>query len=198
MTEVAPRSVAQNTAARTAKDKSCLLGVMHRYLETCNVDRVEPVLVLGGGQEDVDILTACGFKQIVMSNIDSQGLALDAENIALPDNSYSVVFAHAVLHHCRSPHKALGEMVRVARQHVFFLEPNDSWALRLLVRLKFSFPYELAAVAAHDYLEGGMRNSSIPNYIYRWTGHEVKKCVAAYHPERRIKVRAFILGFLRE
>jgi SAM-dependent methyltransferase len=149
MAEVAPWSVAQNTAARTVKDKTCLLGVVHRYLEACNVDRVEPVLVLGGGQEEVDILTACGFKQIVMSNIDSPGLALDAENIALPDNSYSVVFAQAVLHHCRSPHKAVGETVRVARQHVFFLAPNDSWALRLLVCLKFSFPYELAAVAAH-------------------------------------------------
>ena len=76
----------------------------------------------------------------------------------------------------------------MARQHVLFLEPNDSWALRFLVRLKLSFPYELAAVVAHDYKEGGMRNGSIPNYIYRWTGHEVQKCVAAYHPERRMRV----------
>jgi hypothetical protein len=81
-------------------------------------------------------------------------------------------------------------MVRVARQHVFFLEPNDSWALRMLVRLGYSFPYELAAVAAHEYLRGGMRDGPIPNYIYRWTGHEVEKSVASYHPERRCLVRA--------
>src|SRR5260370_450162 len=115
--------------------------------------------------QPIRLLTACGFKQMVMSNIDCPGLALDAENIALPDNSYPVVFAHAVLHHCRSPHKAIGEMVRVARQHVFFLEPNDSWAVRMLVRLGYSFPYELAAVAAHEYLHGGMRDGPIPNYI---------------------------------
>jgi SAM-dependent methyltransferase len=127
---------------------------------------------------------------MVMSNIDSTSLALDAENIALPDNSYPIVFAHAVLHHCRSPHKAIGEMVRVARQHVFFLEPNDSWALRMLVRLGYSFPYELAAVAAHEYLHGGMRDGPIPNYIYRWTGREVEKSVASYHPERQFLVRA--------
>ncbi|HLJ42290.1 MAG TPA: methyltransferase domain-containing protein [Candidatus Acidoferrales bacterium] len=117
-------------------------------------------------------------------------MVLDAENIALPDNSYPVVFAHAVLHHCRSPQKALGEMVRVSQKHVFFVEPNDSWALRMLVRLGFSFPYELAAVAAHEYTRGGMRNGPIPNYIYRWTGHEARKSVFAYHPELRLRVRA--------
>jgi len=190
MTEAARGFVAEKTSPSLEKDKSCLLGVVRRHLETCKVNRDEPVLVLGGGQEDLDILAACGFRQIVLSNLDFPDLALDAENIALPDDSYSVVFAHAVLHHCRSPHRAVGEMVRVARQHVFFLEPNDSWALWLLVRLKVSFPYELAAVAGHDYIEGGMRNGSIPNYIYRWTRHEVEKCVAAYHPERKIYVRA--------
>jgi hypothetical protein len=191
MLEAVESSAAGNAAVSTAKDKSCLLAVVKRYLETCRVNLDDPVLVLGGGQEDLDILTVCGLKQIVMSNLDSPDLALDAENIALPDNSYPLVFAHAVLHHCRSPHKAVGEMVRVARQHVFFLEPNDSWALRLLVRLKLSFPYELAAVVAHDYIQGGLRNGPIPNYIYRWTGHEVEKCLAAYHPERRITVRAY-------
>src|SRR5271155_5766883 len=100
MTEVAQWPAAGNTATRTAKDMTCLLRVLHRYLETCDVDRDKPVLVLGGGEEDVDILTASGFKQLVMSNINSPGLALDAENIALSDDSYDVVFAHAVLHHC--------------------------------------------------------------------------------------------------
>ena len=190
MAEAVDLREVENSVSRTHKDKSCLLEVIGRYREACGVDGNQPVLVLGGGQEDLDILTACGFKQMVMSNIDSPGLALDAENIALPDNSYPIVFAHAVLHHCRSPHKAIGEMVRVARQHVFFLEPNDSWAVRMLVRLGYSFPYELAAVAAHEYLHGGMRDGPIPNYIYRWTGHEVEKSVASYHPERQFQVRA--------
>jgi len=82
-------------------------------------------------------------------------------------------------------------MVRVSAQHVFFVEPNDSWALRLLTRLNLSFPYELAAVAAHEYLHGGMRDGPIPNYIYRWTAREVEKSVAAYHPEQKLQVRAY-------
>ena len=96
-------------------------------------------MVLGGEQEDIDILIACGFEEIVLSNLDDAGMALDAENIALPDDSYSLVFAHAVLHHCCCPQKAIGEMVRVSQHHVFFVEPNDSWALRVLVRLGFRF-----------------------------------------------------------
>ncbi len=190
MAEAAELQAVENGIPRTPKDKSCLLGVISRHLEACEVDRSRPVLVLGGEQEDIDILTACGFEKIVLSNLDAAGMALDAENVALADDRYPVVFAHAVLHHCRCPQKAVGEMVRVSQQHVFFVEPNDSWALRSLVRLGFSFPYELAAVAAHEYLHGGMRDGPIPNYIYRWTGHEVEKSVASYHPERQFLVRA--------
>ena len=190
MSEAVGLPHAENSIQGAPKDKSCLLDVIGRYLKTCRVDRSQPVLALGGGQEDMEILSACGFKQIVLSNLNAAGLALDAENIALPDNSYPIVFAHAILHHCRCPHKALGEMVRVAQQHVFFFEPNDSFALRFLVRNGFSFPYELSAVAAQEYLRGGLRDGPIPNYIYRWTEREAAKCVAAYHPERQFAVRA--------
>jgi hypothetical protein len=179
--------VGKDCVARVPKDKSRLLKVIQHHFDACNVDTNQPVLVLGGGKEDLEMLSACGFKQIVLSNLDGTAMALDAENISLPDNSYPVVFAHAVLHHCRSPQKALGEMVRVSQKHVFFLEPNDSWALRMLVRLGFSFPYEIGGVVNNGY-SGGMRNGPIPNYIYRWTEREVIKSVSAYHPERQFQV----------
>ncbi len=178
----------KSCVAQTPKGKSCLLKVIRHYFEACGVDTNQPVLVLGGGQEDLEMLAACDFKQIVLSNLDGTAMALDAENISLPDDSYPVVFAHAVLHHCRSPQKALGEMVRVSQKHAFFLEPNDSWALRMLVRLGFSFPYEIGGVVNHG-CSGGMRNGSIPNYIYRWTEREVIKSVSTYHPERQFQVR---------
>jgi SAM-dependent methyltransferase len=190
MSEAANLPVAENIIKGASKDKSCLLNVISRYLKAHGVDTSQPVLALGAGQEDLEILNACGFKQIVLSNLETAGLALDAENISLPDNSYPVVFAHAVLHHCRCPHKAVGEMARVAQRHVLFIEPNDSWALRFLVRKGLSFPYELSAVAAQQYLRGGLRDGPIPNYIYRWTGREVAKCVAAYHPERQFDISA--------
>jgi hypothetical protein len=190
MSEAVGMTTVDNDIHKTAKDKSCLLGVMRLYMDRLEVDTSQPILVLGGEQEDEDILTMCGFKHIVLSNLETVGMSLDAENIALPDNSYAVVFAHAVLHHCRCPQKAVGEMVRVSRDHVFFVEPNDSLALRLLSKLGFSFPFELAAVAAHDYVHGGMRDGPIPNFIFRWSQREVGKCVAAYHPERSVDVCA--------
>jgi SAM-dependent methyltransferase len=183
------RTAVTGAGPSNPRDKS-FLPIFERHLQMLAVDRTQPVLVVGGADEDLEILSAVGFRQIVLSNLRGGELNLDAEDIQLPDDSYSIVFSHTVLHHCRCPQKALGEMVRVARQHVFLLEPNDSWALRLLVRLKVLVPYEVGITAIHDYLEGGMRNGSIPNYIYRWTEQEVKKCVAAYHPERRINVRA--------
>jgi len=176
---------------QTSKEQSCLLKVIRHYLDVCEIDMREPVLVVGGGQEDKEILTACGFEQIVLSNLGRTGTGLDAENISLPDDSYPVVFAHAVLHHCRCPQKALGEMVRVSQKHALFLEPNDSWTLHMLVRLGYSFPYELAAVAGNGYTRGGMRNGPIPNYIYRWTKEAVKSCVFAYHPERHFEIHAY-------
>ncbi len=183
-------SEAETGVIPVPKDKSCMLSVIRHHIDSCGVDKSQPVLVVGGGQEDVEILSACGFERIVISNLDADGMALDAENIALPDDSYPVIFAHAVLHHCRSPQKAVGEMARVCQKHVFFLEPNDSWALRALVRLGFSFPYELAAVAANGYTCGGVRNGPIPNFIYRWTSREVIKSLCSYLPERQFEVRA--------
>lgn len=190
MSKTAELLASEDCVTATPKNRSCLLRTLERHLELCNVDKSQQVLVIGGSQDDLEILSACGFKETVLSNITGD-VAIDAENIGLPDNSYPIVFAHAVLHHCRSPHKAVGEMVRVSRQHVFFVEPNDSWAMRLLTRLNLSFPYELAAVAAHQYIHGGMRDGPIPNYIYRWTARDVEKSVAAYHPERKLEVRAY-------
>ena len=175
----------------TPMEKSRLLAVIRGHLAACRVDRSQPVLVVGGRQEDLEILSACGFERILLTNLDaSASAALDAENIALPDDSFPVVFAHDVLHHCRSPQKAVGEMVRVSQKHVFFAEPNDSLTLRVLVGLGFSFPYEIAAVVDNGYTCGGMRNGPVPNYFYRWTGREVEKSVYTYHPERQFHIRA--------
>jgi len=164
---------------------------MEDHLRRLAVDRSQPVLVIGGAEEDLEVLSRLGFRDVVLSNLGTGKLSIDAEEIQLPDDSYSIVFAHAVLHHCRCPQLALGEMVRVARNHVFFLEPSDSWALRILVDMGFSFPYELAAVSDNGYTQGGMRNGPVPNYIYRWTRRSAIHAVSSYLPERRFLVLPF-------
>jgi hypothetical protein len=184
-----------------------LLRVLRAELEACHIPLDQQVLIVGGSAEDEQLLRQAGFQRIVNSNLstdmerlnseetngsreETKHLALDAEQIDLPSDSHDLVFASEVLHHCASPHKALCEMLRVSRRYVVFMEPNDSAAMNALVRMNFSFPYELPAVIHHNYQSGGLRDSQIPNFIYRWNRHEVEKTVASCIPERIFSVRA--------
>jgi SAM-dependent methyltransferase len=181
-----------------------LLRALTSQIKASGISFDQRALIIGGSADDEQLLRDVGFQQIVNSNLptdmdrlvagepvpETEHLALDAEHIDLPDDSFDLVFASEVLHHCRSPHQALCEMIRVSRRHVLFMEPNDSLAMAALVKMRFSFPYELPAVVAHDYRSGGLRDSQIPNFIYRWNQHEVVKTVSACIPERVFSVRA--------
>ncbi|MGC1784506.1 MAG: methyltransferase domain-containing protein [Acidobacteriaceae bacterium] len=161
------------------------------------LDLLSDVLVVGGSAEDGRTLHKIGFTRVTVSNLldprpseqadlddaEMRTVKVDAEAMELADNSYDLVLAHEVLHHCRSPHKALLEMLRVSRRHVILLEPNNSLAMRLLVKLRFSFPYELPAVIAHGFRTGGVRDGSIPNYIYRWNAMDLYQATASYLAE---------------
>jgi SAM-dependent methyltransferase len=142
------------------KRRDQFLAVFLRHLKTCHIDTNEKLLVLGGSWQDAKLLVCAGFKDITLSNlhleleegahsnlsVEVKLLAIDAEQVDLPDGSFDCVFAHEVLHHCRSPHRTLREMLRVARKHVVALEPNDSFLMRVLTWAGFSFPYEIFSV----------------------------------------------------
>jgi SAM-dependent methyltransferase len=165
----------------------------------------EKLLVIGGTWQDVELLRGAGFKDITLSNFKSgfeenansdpsnkvKMLEIDAEQIGLLDGSFDFIFAHEVLHHCRSPHRALCEMLRVARKHVVLLEPNDSFVMRALTRTGLSFPYEIFSVVGHGYEAGGVRDSCIPNFIYRWTASEARKTVSSYLAEYLFEVHPY-------
>jgi SAM-dependent methyltransferase len=183
------------------KDRSHFLAVLDYYKEMVGIDINATILVIGGTQEDVDVLRHCGFRWITLSNIDSIAetpesigtspvMGVDAEDSHLPDNAYDVVFVHEAIHHCRCPHRALCEMLRISKHYVVMMEPNDSACMRLLVRLRFSFPFEIAAVVDNDYEHGGVRNSQVPNFIYRWSRHEVYKAAASFLAEYRFDLYA--------
>src|SRR5712664_4712209 len=176
------------------------VGLGHRYtasllarsVRELGISLASSVLMLGADTDDVEMMHALGFNNLTTSNIDGFGghLALDAEHIDLPDNSYDIVFAHAVLHHCRSPHAAVLEGCRVARSCMVFLEGNDSLMMRALIRLGMHNPYEVPAVIAHDYKAGGVRNSALPNFVYRWSLSTLRQTVCAGFPERLWPIRA--------
>jgi len=191
--------------AGSEKRRDQFLAVLLRYIKTCHIDTNEKLLVIGGSWQDVELLICAGFNDITLSNFQSQPeedahtnlsakvklLAIDAEQVDLPDGSFDCVFAHEVLHHCRSPHRALCEMLRVARKHVVVLEPNDSFSMRVLTWAGFSFPYEIFSVVYHGYEGGGVRDSCIPNFIYRWTANELRKTVSSYLAEYEFLLHAY-------
>lgn len=165
---------------------------------------IEPgmsVLVSCGGSADRDALAGAGFTDVTITNVDSAGddgaLApfawehQDAEGLTYADGSFDVAIVSAGLHHCRSPHRALLELYRVARVAAIGLESRDSSLMRLAVRLGAVDDYELAAVAAHGLAAGGVANTSTPNFVYRWTEREVEKTIASYAPHARHRVRYF-------
>ncbi len=149
------------------------------------------ILVTCGGKLDRDVLFGFGFDNVTISNIDSQmdsGIApylwehQDAENLTCSNESFEVVIVHAGLHHCHSPHRALLEMYRVARRVVIVFEPRDSFALNVAKRLGFTVDYEIEAVSDSGYQSGGVANSLIPNFVYRWREREVLKTIKSFEP----------------
>lgn len=98
---------------------------------------------------------------------------------------------HLGLHHCLSPHRGLLEMYRVARKGVVVIENRDSLLIRIAVAMGLTGDYELEAVALNEFQWGGVRNTAIPNYVYRWTEREVIKTIESFTPHSVQNVRFY-------
>jgi len=161
--------------------------VVGQLLEQGLLRRDLRVLVVAGSDLDRRVFGGHGFADLTVSNLDAGDAEeyQDAESLTYPDGSFDLAVISAALHHCRSPHRALLELYRVARLAVLGLESRDSALMRLAIRLGVVDEYELTAVASNDFGRGGLRNGPVPNYVYRWTEREVVKTIASAAPERR-------------
>jgi SAM-dependent methyltransferase len=162
------------------------------------------VLVVAGGGYDRDVFMARGYDDVTISNVDTRvdtsgdyapyaWSYQDVERLTFESDSFDVVVVHAGLHHCYSPHRALAEMYRVARRAVVVVEARDSLLVRMAARLGFTDDYEVEAVVANGYVAGGVANSAVPNYVYRWTERELEKLVRALDPTGTPQLR-FVYG----
>src|SRR5512146_1574151 len=173
------------------RDLSVPIRILRNYAKAANVALDSRVLVLGAANDDAAILRGAGFQNLTLSNVNSSTVQLNAEDIALSDESFDLVFAPATLHHCRSPYEALAEMLRVARRWVVFFEPNDSLAARLAVMSGLKQAYEIGAVTDNHNVSGGVMDSDVPNFIHRWTPSELNKTAACALPERRLSCHSY-------
>ncbi|MBE2179416.1 MAG: methyltransferase domain-containing protein [Chthoniobacterales bacterium] len=142
------------------------------------------VLVVCGGPKDDASLRRAGLTNFEMSNI-SGDVAVDVENLAHADGSFDAVIVHSGLHHCASPHRGLLEMHRVASKCIILFEPADNFVTRTGRRLGIGQTYEFAAVADNGLRCAGWRNTSVPNWVYRFTAQEIRQtinCAAPFGP----------------
>jgi SAM-dependent methyltransferase len=160
--------------------------VLGALLEQGLLERDLRILVVAGGEVDRAAFAALGFTDVTITNLSEAGdERQDAEALGYPDDTFDVAVISAALHHCASPHRALLELYRVGRRGLVAFEARDSALMRLAQRLHVVDEYELTAVADNGFASGGVRNTQVPNFVYRWTEREVEKTIASAHPQRR-------------
>jgi SAM-dependent methyltransferase len=174
---------------------------IRRLLDADWLRVADDVLVVAGGVTDREVLLAAGLQSVTISNLDERmrgneyepyrWVRQNAEALEFPDNSFDVCVVHQGLHHCRSPHRGMLEMYRVARRGIVVFEPQDTALTRLGVRLGVGQRYEWAAVADNDLRWGGVDNTDVPNFVYRWTEREARKTLASYDPSGEPRLQCF-------
>lgn len=161
------------------------------------ISKTDSVLVLAGGLHDRECLLKAEFQNVTISNLQPhlgvteyapyKWLALDAERIDLPDNSFDWAVIHAGLHHMGVPAMGVCEMFRVARKGIICMEARDSVCMRAAVAVGLTNDYELESVYLTRGKSGGYRYGPIPNYVYRWTEREFEKVIKTYAPSHQHK-----------
>ena len=158
------------------------------------------ILVLGASSDEASLFHKLQFRRITLSNIDLAQLKgaekykfkkikIDFRNLfKIKNNSYDYVVVHASIHHTSRPHNVLLEIYRIAKYGILIIESNDSFVMRLSVKLNFSEDFEKSALNENTYTGGGVDGLNIPNYVYRWTEREIKKLFYSYQPDKKINI----------
>jgi SAM-dependent methyltransferase len=168
------------------------VDVLERLLAAGTIATSDSVLIVCAGPLDEAVVRQVGFADFTITNVD-EGMAnqrQDAENLSYDDGSFDIVIVHAGLHHCHSPHRALLEMYRVARKCAVAFESRDSLTMRAAVRLGLTEDYEVSAISS-DGKRGGVADTGIPNFVYRWTERDVRNTIASYDPAFVPHIRFF-------
>ncbi len=168
------------------------LAFYRRTISKWIPDRQASILIVAGGKNDQDVFYELDFKNVVVSNISitdqetpTNSLApyawshQNVEALTYGENTFDYVVVHSGLHHCQSPHRGLLEMYRVAKKAVIAFEPPDNLLIRLMQRIGLALIYETPCCGGQD---GGVNNTDIPNYVYRWTEREIEKAISSYAP----------------
>jgi SAM-dependent methyltransferase len=168
-------------------------SVLAELLEEGVLTTSDSVIGVCAGSRERDLFAELGFTNVLITNLDDRitdeaafapfdWSLQDAQNLSIPDAAFDFAFVADGLHHCSSPHKALLEMYRVSRKGLVVVESRDNLLMRVATSAGLSPEYEVEAVIGNDFKLGGVDNTAIPNYIYRWTENEFKKTISSFDP----------------
>lgn len=168
--------------------ESFYLNQVNKYIR----DKDAKILVLGAGALDKKIFDTLKFSNVTYSNLENTierdlNVFENLHNIQISDSKYDYCVAHACIHHSSKPHSAILELYRVSIKGALIIEARDSFISKIACRLKFSEEYELSAVKK-NITTGGVDNTDIPNYVFRWTEREISKLLKSYKPELKHKI----------
>jgi SAM-dependent methyltransferase len=181
-------------------------SVLSELLADGTISRSDTVLAVCAGEREHDLFSHYTFEHVVISNLSQAARPddqeqinwspfawsyQDAQSLSYEDSSFDFTFVADGLHHCSSPHQAMVEMYRVARKGIIVIESRRSLLMQVANRLGLASEYEIEAVVGSDRERGGVNNSAIPNYIYRWTEGELMRTIRSYDPRGRQRFRFF-------
>ncbi|HWC32539.1 MAG TPA: methyltransferase domain-containing protein [Actinomycetota bacterium] len=176
--------------------------MLAELLEEGVVARTDSVIAVCAGSSERDLFVELGFTNVLITNLDERiddeavfapfrWSLQDAQSLNVPDASFDFAFVADGLHHCSSPHRALLEMYRVSRKGLVVVESRDNLLMRVAASVGLTPDYELEAVVDNDFRWGGVDNTAIPNYIYRWTESEFRKTISSFDPSGKHTFRFF-------
>ena len=148
------------------------------------------ILVLGADTLDKNLFEELGYNNVTLSNYDKQDddrkiyKNILMQDINLDDNSFDYCIAHACVHHSSKPHNSILEMYRVASKGIIVIEANDCLLTRVACKLGIAEEYEKTAIIKNKTF-GGVDNSPVPNYVFRWTEREIIKLIKSYKPNKQ-------------
>lgn len=161
-----------------------------------HLNKESKILIISASPKEIAIFNKNNFKNYYVSYFDHDqkkeiltNSAIDEKNLIqlditknnfhLKNEEFDYVVIHAVIHHLDKPHLGILNLYDFVSRGLIIIESNDSILMKICTKLKFVEEFEYSAISNN---KGGLLNSGVPNYIYRWTEREIKKLIYSYKP----------------
>ena len=163
------------------------------------IKKEDEVLIISGSITEVFILKKYGYENITITyydektkiNIEQEFKNINFIKLDLSKNNfdikkYNYVIICNTLHHLNKPHQTILNLYDIANKGLMIFEGNDSFVTRILSKINLMETFENSAISKDG--KGGLLNSNVANYIYRWTEREIAKLLFSYDPKHKNKL----------